>query len=185
MDTLGILREIDLNCESLCEFNSKIVINETSKIEGLDRERSILSKIESGSERLSFINNFKITCLNAHIDNIASFLILYKEARLYSALQSDTDKEKMSFFLSKSECKLVSSYHEILDAYLFRFSNSLLLKKSSSPPKDLYTHIKVVKECGMVQTEDGFLVLSKNSYHYIRKSFVEHLINKGFVEIVK
>jgi GINS complex subunit 1 len=51
----------------------------------------------------------------------------------------------------------------------------------TAPPKDLYVSVRVVKDCGVIQTEYGPLYLDADSFHYVRKSDVQHLITQGFL----
>ena len=44
--------------------------------------------------------------------------------------------------------------------------------------------VRVLKDCGEILTESGPVVLQKNTYHYLRRTDIEHLIRQNFVEHV-
>jgi len=49
------------------------------------------------------------------------------------------------------------------------------------PPKELFVEVRVVKDCGELQTEHGMVNLQKNSQHFLRRTDVEHLIKQGYL----
>ncbi|PVV04896.1 hypothetical protein BB560_000583 [Smittium megazygosporum] len=50
------------------------------------------------------------------------------------------------------------------------------------PPKDLFIEVRVIKDCGQIQTETGIVNLKKGSQHYLRRTDVENLIKLGYLQ---
>jgi len=61
------------------------------------------------------------------------------------------------------------------------YGNVVNINGPLNPPKELYITVRVLKDCGQVQTEFGPLYLNIHTFHYVRKSDVEHLITQGFL----
>ena len=53
------------------------------------------------------------------------------------------------------------------------------------PPKELFLQVRALVDCGEVATESGFVTLSRNTTHYLRRSDVEHLIKQGMLEQIE
>ncbi|OLY78679.1 DNA replication complex GINS protein PSF1 [Smittium mucronatum] len=54
--------------------------------------------------------------------------------------------------------------------------------KLTKPPRDLFIEVRVIKECGEIQTEFGVVNLEKDSQHFLRRTDVENLINLGYLQ---
>ncbi|CCM05675.1 uncharacterized protein FIBRA_07905 [Fibroporia radiculosa] len=50
------------------------------------------------------------------------------------------------------------------------------------PPKDLHVLVRVVRDCGVVHTEQGALDFRRGHRFLVRRADVEHLIVQGFLE---
>lgn len=88
------------------------------------------------------------------------------------------------------------SPHEV--DFLRRYSESLLEFRSgvlateevdlfapiTRPPKDLHVLVKVVRDCGVIQTEVGAIDFRKGQRFLVRRADVEHLITQGYLEEV-
>ncbi|KAI0339353.1 GINS complex Psf1 component [Trametopsis cervina] len=54
----------------------------------------------------------------------------------------------------------------------------------SRPPKDLHVHVRVVRDCGVIQTEVGAIDFKRGQRFMVRRADVEHLIVQGYLEEV-
>lgn len=52
------------------------------------------------------------------------------------------------------------------------------------PPKDLHMHVRVVRDCGVIQTEVGAIDFKRGQRFMVRRADVEHLIVQGYLEEV-
>ena len=52
------------------------------------------------------------------------------------------------------------------------------------PPKDLHVLVRVVRDCGVVHTEQGAIDFRRGHRFLVRRADVEHLIVQGFLEEV-
>lgn len=52
------------------------------------------------------------------------------------------------------------------------------------PPKDLHVLVRVVKDCGVIQTELGAIDFKRGQRFMVRRADVEHLIVQGYLEEV-
>ncbi|GBE87569.1 DNA replication complex GINS protein [Sparassis crispa] len=57
-----------------------------------------------------------------------------------------------------------------------------LLAPITRPPKDLHILVRVVRDCGVVHTEQGAIDFRPGHRFLVRRSDVEHLIMQGFLE---
>lgn len=88
-------------------------------------------------------------------------------------------------YLSKAENVFQHEYAASLSRLGMGYGNVVNIHGPLNPPKELYITVRVVKDCGIVQTEYGPLYLNAHSFHYVRKADVEHLITQGFLIHVK
>ncbi|OCH92414.1 GINS complex Psf1 component [Obba rivulosa] len=59
-----------------------------------------------------------------------------------------------------------------------------LLAPITRPPKELHVLVRVVRDCGVVSTEQGAIDFRKGHRFLVRRVDVEHLIVQGFLEEV-
>ena len=52
------------------------------------------------------------------------------------------------------------------------------------PPKDLHVSVRVVRDCGVIQTEMGAIDFKRGQRFLVRRADVEHLIVQGYLEEV-
>jgi GINS complex subunit 1 len=50
------------------------------------------------------------------------------------------------------------------------------------PPKELFIQVRVLQGVGEIMTENGTIMLEKDSQHFLRRSDVEPLIRQGILE---
>mmetsp|Transcript_21023 Transcript_21023/g.41232 ORF Transcript_21023/g.41232 Transcript_21023/m.41232 type:complete len:195 (+) Transcript_21023:198-782(+) len=75
--------------------------------------------------------------------------------------------------------------------YFAEYDNMLLdymrdvdldLGADMEPPKNLYVEVRVLRDCGELDTISGTIVLAKDTTHNLRRADVEHLIRQGALE---
>lgn len=54
----------------------------------------------------------------------------------------------------------------------------------AKPPKDLHVLVRVVRDCGVIQTEVGAIDFKRGQRFLVRRADVEHLIVQGYLEEV-
>ncbi|THG99121.1 hypothetical protein EW026_g3168 [Hermanssonia centrifuga] len=89
--------------------------------------------------------------------------------------------------LSPHEVDFLRSY----SASLLTFRSGVLATEEvdlfapiSRPPKDLHVQVRVIRDCGVIQTEVGALDFKKGQRTLVRRGDVEHLIVQGYLEEV-
>ncbi len=55
----------------------------------------------------------------------------------------------------------------------------------AQPPKDIHALVRVVRDCGVIQTELGTIDFQKGQRFMVRKADVEHLITQGYLEEIQ
>ncbi|KZV64259.1 GINS complex Psf1 component [Peniophora sp. CONT] len=54
----------------------------------------------------------------------------------------------------------------------------------SAPPKDLHVLVRVLRDCGEIQTEAGTIDFKKGQRFMVRRADVEHLVVQGYLQEV-
>jgi len=85
--------------------------------------------------------------------------------------------------MSRAEQEFYRGYSKVLTTYKSHYLD-LDLTAASVPPKELFVEVRVLKDCGELQTEYGVINLQKNSQHFLRRTDVEHLIKQGYLQHV-
>jgi GINS complex subunit 1 len=89
--------------------------------------------------------------------------------------------------LSGKELEFYRHYARLLSQYRSRFPSFLLGnitdigRSQQLPPKSLYIEVRVLQDCGDIETEHGTLHLKKGDTYYVRLDDVEHLIRQGYL----
>jgi GINS complex subunit 1 len=87
--------------------------------------------------------------------------------------------------LSPHEVDYLRSYHASAMDFRGEFSNELdIMASITVPPKELHVSVKVVKDCGVIQTELGMIDFKKGQRFMVRRADIEHLIVQGYLEEV-
>jgi GINS complex subunit 1 len=87
--------------------------------------------------------------------------------------------------MSPHEVDWLKLYNESIILYRSEFSNELDITASvERPPKDLHVLVKVVRDCGVVQTEVGSIDFKKGHRFMVQRTDIEHLITQGYLEEV-
>lgn len=83
--------------------------------------------------------------------------------------------------MSRAEQEFYRGYSKVLTSYKAHYLD-LDLTAASVPPKELFVEVRVLRDCGELQTEYGVVNLQKNSQHFLRRTDVEHLIKQGYLQ---
>ena len=59
-----------------------------------------------------------------------------------------------------------------------------LFAQIAKPPKDLHVLVRVVRDCGVIQTEVGAIDFRRGQRFLVRRADVEHLIVQGYLDEV-
>lgn len=87
--------------------------------------------------------------------------------------------------LSPHEVDYLRSYNANVMEIKSEFSAELdIMSGIEHPPKDIYCIIRVIKTCGMIQTESGAIDFRRGERHTVLRSDIEHLIVQGYLEEV-
>jgi GINS complex subunit 1 len=87
--------------------------------------------------------------------------------------------------LSPHEVDFLRSYNEIVQEYRSDFEDILdIVGDVNIPPKELNVVVRVVKDCGTIQTELGPIDFQKGQRFMVRRADIEQLITQGFLEVV-
>ncbi|KAF9235936.1 hypothetical protein BU15DRAFT_50749 [Melanogaster broomeanus] len=87
--------------------------------------------------------------------------------------------------LSPHEVDFLRQYSASVMDYRAGFSNELDITAGiTHPPRDLHVLVRVVKDCGVIQTELGSIDFQKGQRFMVRRADIEHLIVQGYLEEV-
>ncbi|KAJ3020914.1 DNA replication protein psf1 [Thoreauomyces humboldtii] len=86
--------------------------------------------------------------------------------------------------LSPLETDFIAGYTALVSDYRGRFLD-VDLGAALVPPRDLFAEVRVLKDCGEVQTENGAVRLVKNSQHYLRRTDIEPFITAGYLRHIE
>ena len=87
--------------------------------------------------------------------------------------------------LSPHEVDYLRQYNSSVMEFRSEFSHELDITASiTKPPKDLHVMVRVVKDCGIIQTELGSIDFQKGQRFMVRRADIEHLIVQGYLEEV-
>jgi GINS complex subunit 1 len=87
--------------------------------------------------------------------------------------------------LSPHEVDYLRSYHSSAMDFRGEFSNELdIMAGITVPPKELHVSVKVVRDCGVIQTELGAIDFRRGQRFMVRRADIEHLIVQGYLEEV-
>jgi len=85
--------------------------------------------------------------------------------------------------LSPHEVDYLRQYNSSVMEFRSEFSHDLDITASiTKPPKDLNVLVRVVRDCGVIQTELGSIDFQKGQRFMLRRADIEHLIVQGFLE---
>ncbi|KAJ4819649.1 DNA replication complex GINS protein PSF1 [Rhynchospora pubera] len=152
-----------------CEEHSR-------QFQSLIRDKDIETKNEDhyGSfiHHLSIIRNKR--CLMAYMYKRAEVIQSYRwnvGRVLPREIQDKLNFSEQEYF--KDYCGVIDSYMKDLD---------LDLTVDMVPPKDPYIRVRVLSEIGEVSLGDHAVSLTKDSFHFLRRTDAETFISQGLME---
>ncbi|TFK45252.1 GINS complex, Psf1 component [Heliocybe sulcata] len=87
--------------------------------------------------------------------------------------------------LSPHEVDFLKQYNSAVMDFRSEFSDELDITASIvQPPKDLHVLVRVIRDCGVIQTELGTIDFKKGQRFMVRRADIEHLIVQGYLEEV-
>ena len=87
--------------------------------------------------------------------------------------------------LSPHEVDFLRAYGASVMEYRGDFSNELdIMASVVNPPRDLHVLVRVVRDCGVIQTELGSIDFKKGQRFMVRRADIEHLITQEYLEEV-
>lgn len=85
--------------------------------------------------------------------------------------------------LSPHEVDYLRQYNSSVMEFRSEFSHELDITASiTNPPKDLYVLVRVIRDCGKIETEMGTIDFQKGQRFMVRRADIEHLIVQGYLE---
>ena len=88
--------------------------------------------------------------------------------------------------LSPLEVDFLKKYNSEIMEFRSEFSDELdIMAGVTEPPKDLNVLVKVIRDCGVIQTELGSIDFRKGQRFMVRRADIEHLIVQGYLEEVR
>lgn len=88
--------------------------------------------------------------------------------------------------LAPHEVEFLREYNAMVVDFRADFTDELDITSGiEAPPKDIHVLVRVVKDCGVIQTEVGTIDFQKGQRFMVRKSDIEHLIIQGYLEEVQ
>ncbi|KAF9043061.1 hypothetical protein BJ165DRAFT_1529187 [Panaeolus papilionaceus] len=87
--------------------------------------------------------------------------------------------------MSPHEVDYLRQYNSSVMEFRSEFTHELDITASiTNPPKDLQVLVRVIRDCGVIQTELGSIDFRKDQRFMVRRSDIEHLIVQGYLEEV-
>jgi GINS complex subunit 1 len=86
--------------------------------------------------------------------------------------------------LSPHEVDFLRSYNASILDFRTDYPELDIMASVDKPPKDLHVLVRVVRDCGTIQTELGAIDFRKGQRFMVRRADVEHLIVQGYLEEV-
>ena len=89
--------------------------------------------------------------------------------------------------ISPSETDFIRSYANLVREYKSAFIDAVDLSAGGNlerPPKELHVQVRVLRDVGEIETEQGTVEFRKGSLVFVRRADVERLLAQGFLEEV-
>jgi GINS complex subunit 1 len=190
------------------QFNEPVqlireAIRQSSKLEPYNEEgvRATLREIcmlfeeaakwSKAGEKESLFDDFdqaRLVGVKTLIERNKRILLAYHSARLdcISSAASVVPNlpPKTMDAMTQIEAQFTSEYYQLIRGHAALF-DGIDICSYQSPPHDLYVQIRVKRDCGVIQTEYGQLHLNPGSFHFVRRSDVQGLLDQGLVTHIR
>lgn len=123
-------------------------------------------------------------CLLAYHQHRMNFLkdIFWSMGASLPPILSDP---QMRANLAPHEVDYLREYNAMIVDFRADFADELDITNGITvPPKDIHITVRVIKDCGVIETEAGAIDFQKGQRLVVRKSDIEHLIVQGYLEEV-
>ncbi|EJD08514.1 DNA replication complex GINS protein PSF1 [Fomitiporia mediterranea MF3/22] len=121
-------------------------------------------------------------CLLAYHQHRMNFLkSLYWS--LGGALPPILSNSQIRANLAPHEVDFIREYNTMVVDFRADFTDELDITSSIlHPPKDIHVLVRVVRDCGVIETELGAIDFQKGQRFMVRRADVEHLLVQGYLE---
>ncbi|KAI8866595.1 DNA replication complex GINS protein PSF1 [Ramicandelaber brevisporus] len=83
------------------------------------------------------------------------------------------------------ESVYLNEYAKLIQDYKSPYANVIdLTADIINPPHELFVEVRVMQDCGDIQTENGIVSLRKDTQHYLRRTDIERLIQQGLLQLI-
>lgn len=189
LEPLQLIREAGRQARRLEPYNEAVVRNTLRAIDSIFSEASAWAKVDEQSYSLfNDANQARFVGVKQLVERSKRILLAYQSARLdcITTITSSVASfpQKQRDYMTQAEVEFCTEYQDTIEEYGREFGGFINLRTGQSPPRELYIQVRVNRDCGVVQTEWGQLYLSANSFHFVRRSDVQNLIDRGFISHV-
>lgn len=85
--------------------------------------------------------------------------------------------------LAPHEVDFLREYNAMVVDFRADFTDELDITSSIlNPPKDIHVLVRVVRDCGVIETELGAIDFQKGQRFMVRRADIEHLLVQGYLE---
>jgi len=92
--------------------------------------------------------------------------------------------ENIRGFLTSEEMEFCRNYSQATRSYLQDFGGLVNIHDLDEPPKELFIHVRVEKDCGTIHTVSGKINLAFGSQHYMRRQDALPFLKQGYLSQV-
>lgn len=184
---LSLLKETSRPSAAGWIFNYQLFSSSLSDIINLfgEAQKIILkSAIDPVEEPLSISDRNLLLVYHSTILRIQRILTACLMKQMHKLLTFNRDYSP----INKQEVELIQSYENSINIVRNTFPSLDLFVHGctvSEGPRKLYSLIRVIEDCGTIQTELGFLSLKQDSLHFVRVDDIRHLIFQGKLIILE
>eukprot|EP00039_Didymoeca_costata_P015117 m.252775 g.252775 ORF g.252775 m.252775 type:complete len:196 (+) comp16157_c0_seq9:149-736(+) len=187
-DAIELLRELRRAAPHILPpFNEDRIRKVIVEIEGLFREvQNTLNEFKPEELRTPLVYGSMVTH-HAAINRNKRCMLAYIMGRLerlkiirwdVGAVLPDALKEN----LCSQERKFFTHYNRNLTNYMQAVGVDV--SADLHPPKDLFIEVRCLEDVGEIMTENGAIMLEKDTQHFLRRSDIEPLIRQGILKHV-
>ncbi len=189
LDAAGLVRELSRSTSRLTPYNGEAVRSVMVQVDKLFLEASALAETALISAPNDAGVKAKLLVLQHLLNRYKRCLLAYHHGRLQMITQTASAlpivPESVRKTMSKPESRFLLQFNDALARVKEHYGGMIRLQGSHVPPKDLFIQVRVLRDCGSIQTEFGQILLSANTQHFLKRSDVQHLIEQGFLSHVK
>ena len=138
---------------------------------------------ENGGGLFESIDNFRLIALQKLTERNVRILLAYHDSRLRQLSRINFARDDPGIGnMAAFEISFAESYSNLVGELASQISDLIDFSvDSSTPPDDLLIAVRVVKDCGLIQTEHSILHLNPNTLHFVRRRDVQHLLEQGLL----